>query len=252
MEKWNSYMAKGTEVLLLDETTKKIEDLTTSDEIYVLNASDPSFDGANLQNNNGEGGFAVDILKKEFSLSDVVTIKLDDDCEITISKDYPIVGAHPSSGWQVFDIDIFIKKYLDTTYVTSTENRNEFIYSQVKNIDYEHEGVHPQAKDWWDSSISGSMHPSGRQSGGVPGRLTVGKPIVVKDTLLIDDSETYFGKISDIVTYDTNEKIDMYCIDYVEYGHYNIINNIVCAAIELGHLWPRSFYDDRGIYHNWD
>ena len=75
MEKWNSYMAKGTEVLLLDETTKKIEDLTTSDEIYVLNASDPSFDGANLQNNDGEGGFAVDILKKEFSLSDVVTIK---------------------------------------------------------------------------------------------------------------------------------------------------------------------------------
>ena len=50
----------------------------------------------------------------------------------------------------------------------------------------------------------------GRQSGGVPGRLTVGKPIVVKDTLLIDDSETYFGKISDIVTYDTNEKIDKY------------------------------------------
>lgn len=249
MEKWNSYMAKGTEVLLLDETTKKIEDLTTSDEIYVLNASDPSFDGANLQNNDGEGGFAVDILKKEFSLSDVVTIKLDDDSEITISKDYPIVGAHPSSGWQVFDIDIFIKKYLDTTYVTSTENRNEFIYSQVKNVDYEHEGVHPQAKDWWDSNISGSMHPSGRQSGGVPGRLTVGKPIVVKDTLLIDDSETYFGKISDIVTYDTNEKIDMYCIDYVEYGHYNIINGIVCAAVELGHLWPQSFYDERGIIH---
>ena len=102
---------------------------------------------------------------------------------------------------------------------------------------------------WWDSNISGSMHPRGRQSGGVPGRLTVGKPIVVKDTLLIDDSETYFGKISDIVTYDTNEKIDMYCIDYVEYGHYNIINGIVCAAVELGHLWPQSFYDERGIIH---
>ena len=90
-------MAKGTEILLLNNTTKNIEDLTTDDELIVMNASDPSFDGANLQNNNGEGGFAVDILKKEFSLSDVVTIKLDDDCEITISKDYPIVGAHPSS-----------------------------------------------------------------------------------------------------------------------------------------------------------
>ena len=40
-----------------------------------------------------------------------MTVKLDDDSEITISKDYPIVGAHPSSGWQVFDIDIFIKKF---------------------------------------------------------------------------------------------------------------------------------------------
>ena len=59
MEKWNSYMAKGTEVLLLDETTKKIEDLTTSDEIYVLNASDPSFDGANLQNNNWSFQFSI-------------------------------------------------------------------------------------------------------------------------------------------------------------------------------------------------
>ena len=52
-------MAKGTEVLLLDETTKKIEDLTTSDEIYVLNASDPSFDGANLQNNNWSFQFSI-------------------------------------------------------------------------------------------------------------------------------------------------------------------------------------------------
>ena len=69
-----------------------------------------------------------------------------------------------------------------------------------QNVDHEHDGVHPQAKDWWDSSISGSMHPSGRQSGGVPGRLAVGKPIVVKDTLLIDDSEhSDFGNISDIV-----------------------------------------------------
>jgi len=249
MEKWNSYVAKGTEVLLLDETTKKIEDLTTSDEIYVLNASDPSFDGANLQNNNGEGGFAVDILKKEFSLSDVVTIKLDDDSEITISKDYLIVGAHTSSGWKVFDIDIFIKKYLDTTYVTSTENRNEFIYSQVKNIDYEHEGVHPQAKDWWDSSISGSMHPSGRQSGGVPGRLAVGKPIVTENTLIKDVQTSEYSNISNIVEYDTDEKINMYSIELIEYAHYNIINGIVCPAVELGHLWPQSFYDDRGIIH---
>jgi len=248
MEKWNSYMAKGTEVLLLDKTTKKIEDLTTSDEIYVLNASDPSFDGANLQNNDGEGGFAVDILKKEFSLSDVVTIRLENGSEVTVTKDYPIVGAGKAAGWQVFDIDVFIKTYLSTTYVASAENRNKLIYSLVSNVDHEHNGIHPQAKDWWDSSISGSMHPSGRQSGGVPGRLMVGKPIVIENTFLNNGKEKY-SNISNIIEYDKDEKINMYSIELVEYAHYNILNGIVCPAIELGHLWPQSFYDERGIIH---
>ena len=128
-------MAKGTEVLLLDKTTKKIEDLTTSDEIYVLNASDPSFDAANLQHNSTEGGFATNVIKKEFSLSDVVTVQLENGSEVTVTKDYPLVGADKSAGWQVFDIDVFIKTYLDTTYVTSTENRNKLIYSLVSNVD---------------------------------------------------------------------------------------------------------------------
>jgi hypothetical protein len=251
MEKWNSYMAKGTEILLLNNTTKNIEDLTTDDELIVMNASDPSFDAAHLEHNSKEGGFATNIIKKEFSLSDVVTIQLENGSEVTVTKDYPIVGANKSAGWQVFDIDIFIKIYLDTTYVTSTENRNELIYSLVSNVDHEHNGIHPQAKDWWDSSISGSMHPSGRQSGGVPGRLAVGKPIVVENTFLNNGKEKY-SNISNIVEYNTDEKIDMHCIELVEYAHYNILNGIVCPAIELGHLWPRSFYDDRGIDHNWD
>jgi uncharacterized Zn ribbon protein len=251
MESWTSYMIEGTKIRLLNNTTKNIEDLTTDDELIVMNASDPSFDAANLEHNSKEGGFATNIIKKEFSLSDVVTIQLENGSEVTVTKDYPIVGANKSAGWQVFDIDIFIKTYLDTTYVTSTENRNELIYSLVSNVDHEHNGIHPQAKDWWDSSISGSMHPSGRQSGGVPGRLAVGKPIVVENTFLNNGKEKY-SNISNIVEYDTDEKIDMYCIELVEYAHYNILNGIVCPTIELGHLWPRSFYDDRGIYHNWD
>ena len=251
MEKWNSYVAKGTEVLLLDNTTKNIEDLTIEDELIVMNASDPSFDAANLQHNLTEGGFATNVIKKEFSLSDVVTIQLENGSEVTVTKNHPIVGAGKAAGWQVFDIDVFIKSYLDTTYITSTENRNELIYSQVSNIDHEHNGIHPQAKDWWDSSISGSMHPSGRQSGGIPGRVMVGKPIVIENTFLKNGEDKY-SNISNIVEYDTDEKINMYSIELVEYAHYNILNGIVFPATELGHLWPRSFYDDRGIYHNWD
>ena len=248
MESWTSYMAEGTKIRLLNNTTKNIEDLTTNDELIVMNASDPSFDAANLQHNPREGGFATNVIKKEFSLSDVVTIRLENGSEVTVTKDYPIVGANKAAGWQVFDIDVFIKTYLDTTYVTSTENRNKLIYRRVSNIDHEHMGIHPQAKDWWDSSISGSMHPSGRQSGGIPGRLMVGKPIVIENTFLNNGKEKY-SNISNIVEYDTDEKINMYSIELVEYAHYNIINGIICAAVELGHLWPQSFYDERGIIH---
>ena len=138
MESWTSYMAEGTKIRLLNNTTKNIEDLTTNDELIVMNASDPSFDAANLQHNPREGGFATNVIKKEFSLSDVVTIRLENGSEVTVTKDYPIVGAHKSAGWQVFDIDVFIKTYLDTTYVTSTENRNKLIYSLVSNVDHEH------------------------------------------------------------------------------------------------------------------
>ena len=92
------------------------------------------------------------------------------------------------------------------------------------------------------------MHPSGRQSGGVPGRLMVGKPIVVENTFLDNGREKY-SNISNIVEYDTDEKVNMYSIELIEYAHYNILNGIVCPAIELGHLWPQSFYDERGIIH---
>jgi len=248
MESWTSYVIEGTKIRLLNNTTKNIEDLTTEDELIVMNASDPSFDAANLQHNPKEGGFATNIIKKEFSLSDVVTIQLENGSEVTVTKDYPIVGAGKSAGWQVFDIDVFIKKYLDTTYTTSAENRNKLIYSLVSNVDHEHNGIHPQATDWWDSSISGSMHPSGRQSGGVPGRLMVEKPIVVENTFLDNGREKY-SNISNIVEYDTDEKVNMYSIELIEYAHYNILNGIVCPAIELGHLWPQSFYDERGIIH---
>ena len=49
MESWTSYMIEGTKIRLLNNTTKNIEDLTTNDELIVMNASDPSFDAANLQ-----------------------------------------------------------------------------------------------------------------------------------------------------------------------------------------------------------
>ena len=241
-------MIEGTKIRLLNNTTKNIEDLTTDDELIVMNASDPSFDAANLQHNATEGGFATNIIKKQFSLSDVVKIQLENGSEVTVTKDYPIVGAHKSAGWQVFDIDVFIKTYLDTTYVTSTENRNKLIYSLVSNVDHEHNGIHPQAKDWWDSSISGSMHPSGRQSGGVPGRLMIGKPIVVENTFL-GINQNKQSNISNIIEYDKEEKVNMYCIEFIEYAHYNVLNGIVCPAVELGHLWPQSFYDERGIIH---
>ena len=109
MEKWNSYMAKGTKVLLLDNTTKNIEDLTTNDELIVMNGSDPSFDAANLEHNAIEGGFATYVDKVKFSLSEVVTIQLENGSEVTVTKNYPLTGADKSAGWQVFDIDIFIK-----------------------------------------------------------------------------------------------------------------------------------------------
>ena len=248
MESWTSYMAEGTKIRLLNNTTKNIEDLTTNDELIVMNASDPSFDAANLQHNPREGGFATNVIKKEFSLSDVVTIRLENGSEVTVTKDYPIVGAGKSAGWQVFDIDVFIKKYFDVTYTTSTENRNKLIYSLVSNVDHEHNGIHPQAKDWWDNGISGSMHPSGRQSGGVPGRFMIGKPIVVENTFL-GINQNKQSNISNIIEYDKEEKVNMYCIEFIEYAHYNVLNGIVCPAVELGHLWPQSFYDERGIIH---
>ncbi len=248
MESWTSYMIEGTKIRLLNNTTKNIEDLTANDELIVMNASNPSFDAANLEHNPTEGGFATNIIKKEFSLSDVVTIQLENGSEVTVTKDYPIVGAGKSAGWQVFDIDVFIKKYLDTTYTTSEENRNKLIYSLVSNVDHEHNGIHPQATDWWDSSISGSMHPSGRQSGGVPGRLMIGKPIVVENTFL-GINQNKQSNISNIIEYDKEEKVNMYCIEFIEYAHYNVLNGIVCPAVELGHLWPQSFYDERGIIH---
>ena len=104
MEKWNSYMAKGTKVLLLDNTTKNIEDLTTNDELIVMNGSDPSFDAANLEHNAIEGGFATYVDKVKFSLSEVVTIQLENGSEVTVTKNYPLTGADKSAGWQVFDI----------------------------------------------------------------------------------------------------------------------------------------------------
>ena len=97
MESWTSYMIEGTKIRLLNNTTKNIEDLTTNDELIVMNASDPSFDAANLQHNPREGGFATNVIKKEFSLSDVVTIQLENGSEVTVTKDNPIVGAHKSA-----------------------------------------------------------------------------------------------------------------------------------------------------------
>ena len=87
MENWISYMAEGTKIRLLNNTTKNIEDLTTDDELIVMNASDPSFDAANLQHNSREGGFATNVIKKEFSLSDVVTVQLENGSEVTVTKD---------------------------------------------------------------------------------------------------------------------------------------------------------------------
>ena len=97
-------MIEGTKIRLLNNTTKNIEDLTTDDELIVMNASDPSFDAANLQHNATEGGFATNIIKKEFSLSDVVTIQLENGSEVTVTKDYPIVGADKAAGWQVLSL----------------------------------------------------------------------------------------------------------------------------------------------------
>ena len=116
MENWTSYVIEETKIRLLNNTTKNIEDLTTDDELIVMNASDPSFDAANLEHNLTEGGFATNVIKKEFSLSDVVTIQLENGSEVTVTKDYPIVGAHKSAGWQVFDIDVFIKSYLELSF----------------------------------------------------------------------------------------------------------------------------------------
>ena len=78
MESWTSYMIEGTKIRLLNNTTKNIEDLTTNDELIVMNASDPSFDAANLQHNPREGGFATNVIKKEFSLNPKTTGTFDE------------------------------------------------------------------------------------------------------------------------------------------------------------------------------
>ena len=78
-------------------------------------------------------------------------------------------------------------------------------------------------------------------------------PVQLKE--LIDSSNNDFQLIDIRDEYEFDicciggEKINMYSIELVEYAHYNIINGIICAAVELGHLWPQSFYDERGIIH---
>ena len=71
MENWTSYMIEGTKVTLLNNTTKNIEDLTTDDELIVMNASDPSFDAANLQHNSTEGGFATNVIRKKVRIKNI-------------------------------------------------------------------------------------------------------------------------------------------------------------------------------------
>jgi len=76
----------------------------------------------------------------------------------------------------------------------------------------------------------------------------IGKPIVVENTFL-GINQNKQSNISNIIEYDKEEKVNMYCIEFIEYAHYNVLNGIVCPAVELGHLWPQSFYDERGIIH---
>ena len=48
-------------------------------------------------------------IDKRFKIEDKVYIILENGSEVTVTKDYPIVGANKAAGWQVFDIDVFIK-----------------------------------------------------------------------------------------------------------------------------------------------
>ena len=232
MERWESQVDGDNEILMWDDSTKKIKDLEIGDEIWTINASHPNFGGSHIEHNKGEKGILW--RKDSKGVKSLVKVTFIDDTFVGISKDYMLQGGYPSSGAQVFNIDHWITNYIDTNHLgNDKQNRDKIIYSLVANINFQHKGIHPQAKDWWDSSISGSLHPSGRQSGSVPGRITQGKFIACN----WNKSEQPKKEIVSTELYTAKA----YTIG-VACGHYVMINDTVCWCTTNGFVWPEKWY----------
>ena len=234
MERWESQVDGDNEILMWDDSTKKIKDLEIGDEIWTINASHPNFGGSHIEHNKGEKGI---LWRKDYKGTipqNLVKITFVDGTFVGVSSDYMLQGGYPSSGAQVWNIDDWITNYIDTNHKdTDKQNRDKIIYSLVANIDFQHMGIHPQAKDWWDSSISGSLHPSGRQSGSVPGRIIRGKFIACN----WNKSEQPKKEIVSTELYTAKA----YTIG-VACGHYVMINDTVCWCTTNGFVWPEKWY----------
>jgi hypothetical protein len=138
--------------------------------------------------------------------------------------------------------------------VTTIKELEDFIKSQVEEINEMHAGIHPEATEWYSSgqppneradiTKPGSMHPSGRQSGNFPGRLGVRKelyswPIKVSEYEHITELEEQTGE----------DLEEMYCVNKVMIGHTIFANGFLVAACDWGYVWPDEFYINEGNYY---
>ena len=207
---FNSGILKGTEIRMGDGSTKPIEELVVGDKVMTNRQGGKGIYIGNITNITKLG-------KKLVQRSDTVKVTLSNGSEIVVTKGYPFIGDGKAAGWQVYDAFAYVKSH---TYkkVTTIKELEDFIKSQVEEINEMHAGIHPTAATEWyasgqppneraDTTRPGSMHPSGRQSGNFPGRLGVGKEIYC------DDGETLSKEeIVSLEELSGDEKEEMYCV----------------------------------------
>ena len=215
---FRSFLAKETLITLADSSTKPIEELVVGDKVMTNRQSDKK---------DTYSGNITDITKlgkKLVQRSDTVKVTLSNGSEIVVSKGYPFIGDGKAAGWQVYDAFAYVKSH---TYkkVTTIKELEDFIKSQVEEINEMHAGIHPTAATEWyasgqppneraDTTRPGSMHPSGRQSGNFPGRLGVGKEIYC------DDGETETREeIVSLKELNGDGKEEMYCVGTNMFGN---------------------------------
>ena len=141
---FNSGLLKGTEIRMGDGSTKPIEELVVGDKVMTNRQGGKGIYTGNINTINIVG-------KKLVQRSDTVKVTLSNGSEIVVTKGYPFIGDGKAAGWQVYDAFAYVKSH---TYkeVTTIKELEDFIKTQVEEINEMHAGIHPTAATEWYAS----------------------------------------------------------------------------------------------------